>query len=492
MRIRSLLSLMFRLALALTATLLIAMSVLIARSADENRDAGILAKIRITLLERLILRSEIYIYYTDRAVNQVYERSSQLEKLLAELGKNKTGEAEASILGEFVRENASINSLFSKLVTFMQNSLPRQVTSDTWGTYEKLLFNQILFKAYVLSDNAQRLESINRARLDVINRGIAWLYASTLFVLLSMIVLSYFMIARKLANGIELLGTGMVRIGEGDLDFKLPLNTGDEIADISNGINQMTTSLKLSLVSIKELERRVADRTEELQNSNRELEAFAYSVAHDLRAPLRSIDGFTKILEEEYEQVLDDEGRRLLKIIRTADQNMDALIGALLEITRIGKTTLSLQHVDMRAIATTAFSQCGSPEVLANFEFVVGDIPDALADPLLIERVWVNLLSNAVKYSTPSTVHKIEVDGKEYDDMLVYSVTDCGVGFNELFVDKLFGMFQRLHDARDFQGSGIGLAIVKRVVTRHGGTVWAKGQIGKGASFHFSLPGRAL
>jgi len=237
--------------------------------------------------------------------------------------------------------------------------------------------------------------------------------------------------------------------------------------------------LSASFTSIKDLDERIAQRTAQLGASNKELESFAYSVAHDLRAPLRSIDGFSRILQEESSASLDAEGWRLLGVIRGCAAEMDALITNLLEIARLGRTELACSTVDMGSMANKVFAALAAPPLSETFEFRVGELPEAAADEVMIERVWSNLLANAIKYSIPSPVHRIEVDGHQDGGM---------IGFDERYKSKLFGIFQRLHDKSEFEGTGVGLAIVERVVSRHGGKVWAEGRTGEGATFHFSLP----
>jgi len=308
------------------------------------------------------------------------------------------------------------------------------------------------------------------------------------------------------------LQSGTARIGRGDLASRLSVFPDDEISDVAREINRMASSLAASFTSIRnleseavqrkhaeeevlrinaELEERISSRTVQLQEANKELEAFAYSVAHDLRAPLRAIDGFAKMVQESYGQTLDDEGRRFLGIIRTNDQKMDELIRNLLEVTRIGKVELSMSTVDMQTLAADSLQSCADPESLADFAIVMGELPAVSADSAMMERVWVNLLSNAVKYSMPSSSHRIEIQGFVKAGMCHYSVRDHGVGFDARYVDKLFGMFQRLHGAEEFQGSGIGLAIVQKIIARHGGSVQAEGLVGGGATFSFSLPIRS-
>jgi PAS domain S-box-containing protein len=236
------------------------------------------------------------------------------------------------------------------------------------------------------------------------------------------------------------------------------------------------------------LEQKVEKRTALLQAKNQELEAFVYTVAHDLRAPLRGIDGFSRILQEEYADVLGQEGGRLLKVVRAGAGKLDRLILDLLEYARIGKSEPLLTQVDMKALVQNAIGSCADPATLGSFQIRIGDLPSAVADPGMMERVWTNLLSNAVKYSIPASVHSIEVEGRTVDNWIEYTVRDQGVGFDPRYSSKLFGMFQRLHSEESFPGTGIGLAIVRKLVESHGGRIWAEGRKDEGAVFGFALP----
>lgn len=241
-----------------------------------------------------------------------------------------------------------------------------------------------------------------------------------------------------------------------------------------------------------DLEKRVIARTAQLEASNKELEAFAYSVSHDLRSPLRAIDGFSRILLEDYADKLDAEGHRLLNIVRTNAQQMDQLISDLLALSRT--TRIEMQHirVDMTALAQAVCQEVIAPNAQNPLSLAVTDLPDALGDPILLRQIWRNLLDNAVKYTRPKTAPHIEVGGYQETERNVYFVKDNGVGFNSAYAHKLFGVFQRLHKAEEFTGTGIGLAIVQRIVHRHGGQVWAEGTVNEGAAFYFSLPSKEI
>jgi len=239
------------------------------------------------------------------------------------------------------------------------------------------------------------------------------------------------------------------------------------------------------------LEQKVEERTAILQAKNHELEAFTYSVAHDLRAPLRGIAGFSRIVQEEYGVALGAEGGRLLDIVRSGAVKLDLLIAHLLEYARIGRSMPTMTELDMESLARSAYGNCADPEVLESFQVSFGEMPRAVADAGMMERVWINLLSNAVKYSAPAAIHRIELTGRTLEDTLEYTVRDYGVGFDPRYTVKLFGMFQRLHSEEVFPGSGIGLAIVRKLVELHGGKVWAEGKKGEGAIFRFTLPDRS-
>ena len=238
-----------------------------------------------------------------------------------------------------------------------------------------------------------------------------------------------------------------------------------------------------------ELERRVLERTAQLEAANKEMEAFAYSVSHDLRAPLRAVNGFSNIVIRDYAAGLDPEAARFLKLVSDNAQKMGRLIDDLLAFSRLGRQSLRKQTVIMADLVQGTLMELREEKAGRRIEVRVGDLPACQADPALIKQVWVNLLSNAFKYTRRSETAVVEI-GAQWAEAgsITYFVRDNGAGFDMQYAGKLFGVFQRLHREDEFEGTGVGLAIVQRIVQRHGGRVWAEGHLNEGACFYFTLP----
>lgn len=243
------------------------------------------------------------------------------------------------------------------------------------------------------------------------------------------------------------------------------------------------------------LSQRVARRTADLETANRdllaanrELEAFAHSVSHDLRAPLRAINGFSHLLIERFGSEMPAEARKTLARISTKARDMGQLIEDLLRFSHLSRQPLAKQPVDVTSLAQEVLGELRAEEPDRDVEIVVSELPDAFADPSLLKQVFVNLEANALKFTRHSARPAIEIEGWRDEHECMYSIRDNGAGFDMQYADKLFGMFQRLHGADEFEGTGIGLSIVQRVIERHGGRIWAEAQPGKGATFTFTLP----
>ncbi|HUS11804.1 MAG TPA: ATP-binding protein [Pyrinomonadaceae bacterium] len=298
-------------------------------------------------------------------------------------------------------------------------------------------------------------------------------------------------------------------------DFSVRMNktTEDEIGYLADSFNEMLTEVGRRTQALEasnqalvretaerqradeelrkfnaELEQRIASRTTQLEAANKEMEAFCYSVSHDLRAPLRAVAGYSQMLLEDHASALDDEGRRKANVVRDEAQRMGQLIDDLLAFSRVGRKAPQIVDVGMTELARKTYEDLNRLNSSVNVEFRVAALPCAKGDPALLAQVWANLISNAMKFSSKRDKPLIEVSAISDANEHIYFVRDNGAGFDPRYQSKLFGVFQRLHDASEFPGTGVGLALVQRIVARHGGRTWAESKPNEGATFYFTLP----
>lgn len=253
-------------------------------------------------------------------------------------------------------------------------------------------------------------------------------------------------------------------------------------------ITRDITERKRDEEQIRTLNRELKQRVIELQEANRELDAFSYSVSHDLRSPLSVIGGFARRLSQNYASVIDEGGRERLETIKTNVRKMEELIDALLSFSRSGRQKMNLSVIDMEALLESVFEELKAMMPERVIDLKKGRLLSLYADKPLVRLVLVNLLSNAFKFTRPRAIAAIEVDSRHEDNEIIYCVKDNGVGFDMRYANKLFDVFQRAHPNDEFEGTGIGLSIVHRIITRHGGRLWAEGRKGEGAVFCFTLP----
>jgi light-regulated signal transduction histidine kinase (bacteriophytochrome) len=238
-----------------------------------------------------------------------------------------------------------------------------------------------------------------------------------------------------------------------------------------------------------ELERRVIERTAELQAANKELDAFAYSVSHDLRAPLRAINGFSRILLDEHTRELTPDAQRYLRRVHEGSERMGCLVDDLLDFSRLGRRPITTQPVSVDQVVREVLAELSQEQAGRQIDLRIGELPSCQADPTMLKQLFVNLLSNALKFTRRRAIAIIEVGCLDRGQPAerVYFVRDNGVGFDMRYAEKLFGVFERLHGADEYEGTGVGLAIVQRIVQRHGGRVWAEAEVDHGATLYFTL-----
>ena len=319
--------------------------------------------------------------------------------------------------------------------------------------------------------------------LEAADRLLYWITGyGALLVAVGMLVA--WLISRSFTRRLDRLSRATDALASGDYSSPVTIDRKDELGKLAADFNSMALQVARSQHS---LEQEVRDRTRELETANKELESFSYSVSHDLRAPLRAVSGYAIMLKEDYEDSFDDEAKRITGNIISNVKMMGRLIDDLIAFSRLGKRDVARRNVDMKALAEACTSELlnGWPE--EKFNLVVGDLPHCFGDEDLIRQVWFNLIGNALKYSSRTTDPLIEIGSTGNSNEVAWFVRDNGAGFDMKYADKLFKVFQRLHGQDEFEGTGIGLALVRRIIDKHKGRIWAESTPGMGAAFYFTL-----
>jgi len=353
--------------------------------------------------------------------------------------------------------------------------------TDTNG--EKLLIN---VKAIPNTGWLIAIAFPERIVLTGVNGFVNWLFVIGL-TLTAIGMFAAWIMSRNITRPLKELTAAATAISEGNysLPVAVDVNNTNELGKLADAFNIM----KAQVYNMhNELENRVMERTLQLKEANKELEAFSYSVSHDLRTPLRAINGYAIMLKEDYENTLDDEGHRILGHIISNAKMMGQLIDDLLSFSRLGKKALKRTKVEMELLAQTVVNELLVQEPEDKYKVQISSLPAAEGDEVMLKQVLMNLVGNAIKYSSKKTEPEIEIGFKEEETKTIYYVKDNGAGFDMAYAAKLYGVFQRLHSHDEFEGSGVGLALVKRIIEKHKGETWAEGMENVGAVFYFSLP----
>ena len=320
--------------------------------------------------------------------------------------------------------------------------------------------------------------------LEGANRFLRWIIIIG-GILIAIGIFVAWVMSRNITRPLNKLTVAASAIADGDYSASVEVNRRDELGKLARSFNTMAVQVSQAQ---QNLEKKVQERTAQLEKANKELEAFSYSVSHDLRAPLRAISGFSTILKEDYSGQLDKEANRITDKIISNAKMMGQLIDDLISFSQIERKEIKHHTVDMKKLAESCLAELLQQEPENKYRLQIHPLPPCYGDESLIKQVWVNLLGNALKYSSKKSDPFIEIGSQEGPGMHRYFIRDNGVGFDMQYAHKLFGVFQRLHNQVEFEGTGVGLALAKRIINHHHGDIWAEGSPGKGATFYFSLP----
>ncbi len=464
------------------------------------------------VFEQNVLAVDFLLHREDRAQTQWVAKNDSLRLLLSQAERAFKSSNERASLDTLREDQRRSRSVFVELVATFE----AQEISEELGISQELverLATKLLLNSQEMVFEASRLA--RRSREEILDaQDMAALFVVVFVAVMATIIGGTIsLIVRKVLKPISQLQRAAEIIGQGDLDYRSGITSRDELGGLSRAFDGMTGKLQKSVADLilsktdleneidqrrraeenirklnEELEDRVIGRTAELEAANSELEAFSYSISHDLRAPLRGMDGFSRILVEEFAPQLSDEAQHYLQMVRNNSQQMGHLVDDLLAFSRLGRQSMKMQQVSPANLVRQALEDLRAEQEGRRVEIAVGDLPNCLADPVLLKEVFLNLLGNALKYTRDRDLATIEVTSTGNGDH-VYCVKDNGVGFDMTYADKLFGVFQRLHRSEDYEGMGVGLAIVDRIIHRHGGRVWAEAEVDKGATFYFTLGG---
>jgi len=468
--------------------------------------------------ERELTSNRIESYVTllesgDLSFNSIKQKE-KIEKLLnekvlsAELIKRDRSIAFTTGGNEYEINKEQIDKAFQGyIITFTrQNEIPVQIS-----LYPIIVKNTVVGILHLELSFEKSNDRIRQYTLFV-------LFLNIFGIILSFLLI-YFLSKKIILNRLKSLTDMCSEIRRGNLNHRLSVTSHDELGRLALTFNDTTKKLAERNQQLKEEKQKVLDnirelvkyhenleelvkertgkleesRTEldvlnkQLQAANKELEAFAYSVSHDLRAPLRNIDGFSQILLEDYSGILDKQGRHYLQRVRAGTQNMGQLIDDILSLSRSGRHHMDKKTINMESIVREVYNSLENELKDRKVDFTVHECPPALADSHLVKIVFTNLLSNALKFTRIREHAKIETGFMTEDGHTVFFIKDNGAGFDMKYVDKLFIPFQRLHRAEEYEGSGIGLAIVQRIIHRHGGRIWAESEIDVGTTFYFTF-----
>jgi signal transduction histidine kinase len=448
---------------------------------DADKQRRRTTEIARALNDLRLVSFEFILYRTERARQQEQAVAKRLDELLTQLPFSAPEPQQ--ILKELSERVAETHQIFDEL----QRTLPAATVAggpasgtDSAARLDEQLSRKLLVLQQESLVDAFRLSEYSSARIGEAQRRVEMVSLVGLVLIAAATAGAAWIIHVGVLAPIQRLEQATREVAAGNLNYRLDIAGDDEVGEMSRNFDAMTTAMRAAFA---QLER----NNHELVALNKEIEAFSFSVSHDLRAPLRSMDGFSLALLEDYEDVLDAEGRDYLQRIRAASQRMGKLIDDLLGLSRVTRTELAVRSVDLSLIASDIAASLAQQEPSRQVQWLIEDHVVVDADKSLAQIALQNLLENAWKFTAKAEQATIRIGQTTHDGAVVCFVADNGVGFDMTYADRLFGAFQRLHHETEFKGTGIGLAIVQRIVRRHEGRIWAEAQPNLGATFFFTF-----
>ncbi len=466
---------------------------------SANNDDSLADAISAGFSERTSFSGQYFLYREGRIQAQWDKSNKAIDRLLRQAEVQFHSEKERQVLERLRRNMEGGADILNRIIKNNEVLKTAVGNRQVYEELDKRLFSQLLLKNVATRDMTTALKDASTRHIEKTYRYLTIVIGLFAFTLALATILTSMQIGRLIRKRLTPLHDGAKIVAGGDLDHRIKCDGADEFAELALSINAMTDKLEAEISAHKQaeekikelnqnLEMRVIERTAQLEASGKDMEDFNYNISHDLRAPLRAIDSFSRILLEEYAVRLDDEGRRMLKVVGDNARKMGQLIDDLLAFSRTGRIKVERSAINMKNLVAGVWEELQPGMVGRDVRLDIRDMPPAEGDPATIRQVVFNLLSNAVKFTQQRADARIEVGGHADEHEAVYHVKDNGVGFDMQYAPKLFGVFQRLHGMDEFEGTGIGLAIVKRIIAKHDGRVWAEGKVNEGATIYFALP----
>ena len=411
---------------------------------------------------------------TNRSERHEIQWQAGMREFAHALRPLQTSFAEEHMLLDAIGENVKdVDQLFHRLL--VSAALQQADAARARGASPGRVARALHVMLGDVSLMALRLAELQTVEVRDARHRVLWTSALLVLAMLA-ILIAYFVVFRRFVLApIQQLQAATDRVAAGDLGHRVALSADNEFGELGRRFDHMTGQVQASQTG--------------MAAAIKELEAFAYSVSHDLRAPLRGMDAFAQILQKKHAVQADEDAQHCLNMIRDNAQQMGRLINDLLTFSRLSQQPLNKEQVDQEELVRGVLQSLQAEQKDRQIELTLGGLPPAEADPRLLKQVWINLISNALKYTRGRDTAVIRVGAETKDGAQVCFVQDNGVGFDMRYAHKLFGVFQRLHRAEDYEGTGVGLAIVQRIVARHGGRIWAQAAKNQGATFYFTLQG---